>query len=416
MVQAKTPCGEPVGPSVDVEVVNCDDETKAKLAEEARIATEIIKEQLKQLEEIINSEEYKKASGRIIESAANLALKTSGLIFGVAAGAPGASGAVDGAGKVFGAGSALLDLFRSGNLTEAGVNTLKMGIELFGSAVMQGFSGAEEAYKAAVDFGEDLGVVEGATEKMDNARQWIEHWTRYIDDLIRRQKLCESGADQQGGQNEPSQEPIQRPAEPGTDTPAPPTGETPAAEPGGNEPSAKDPAQGETAGDESPDEGEPGGEGNPGDGGEVTPPRAGGELRQGGLPSAPGECGCNNNKTLEPSGEVFSTLNTGISNLGKCVGDFKDGPLAGYVKTLGDWKTVTDELTTAVGLGKKGIEAVVFDAIPRMDSLLQQTNSFDLAGQEFLLQFEKCPESVSSALDVLKSALTVTVDSIKTKY
>jgi hypothetical protein len=51
-----------------------------------------------------------------------------------------------------------------------------------------------------------------------------------------------------------------------------------------------------------------------------------------------------------------------------------------------------------------------------MESLLQQTQSFDKAGQEFIKDFEKCPASSSSWMDLLKSAVTVTVDSIKTKY
>jgi len=38
------------------------------------------------------------------------------------------------------------------------------------------------------------------------------------------------------------------------------------------------------------------------------------------------------------------------------------------------------------------------------------------AGQIFMKQFEKCPESVTTGMDVLKSAITVTVDSVKTKY
>lgn len=419
-VQAKTPCGKVVGPSVDAEVVYCDDETKAKLAEEARIAAEIIKEQLKELEDIINSEEYKKASGRILESSANLALKTSGLIFGMAAGVPGADQAVQATGKVFGSGSALLDLFRSGSLDEARMNTVKLGIELFDAAILGVVSGAEETYKAAQDFGEDLGVIEGATYRMSNAQQWIEHWSRYIDDLIRRQKLCESGTGQAGGQGEPSQEPVQKPAEPGTGTVNQPAGGAGAEEPGGRQPSAEEPAAGEPTGEVPPDEGEPGGqpggEKAPGEGGEISPPPPTTETGQVGLPYTPGECGCNNTKSMKPDSEVFATLQVGMQNLNKCVDDFQNGPLTSYVKTLEEWQTVTSELTTALGKDQKSIETAVLNAIPRMETLLQQTQSFDIAGQEFIKDFEKCPSSSSSWMDILKTALTVTVDSVKTKY
>lgn len=419
-VQAKTSCGKPVGPSVEAEVVYCDDETKAKLAEEARIASEIIKEQLKQLEDIINSEEYKKASGRILESTANLALKTSGLIFGMAAGVPGADKAVDATGKVFGSGSALLDLFRSGNLDEARMNTVKLGIELFDAAILGVISGAEETYQAAKDFGEDLGVLEGATLRISNAQQWIEHWSRYIDDLIRRQKLCENGGGQDGGQGEPSQEPVQKPPEPGSGTLNQPTGSAGAAEPGGEKPSAEEPVAGEAAGEKTPDEGEPAGEPGggkvPGEGGEISPPPPTTETGQMGLPTAPGECGCNSTKTMKPGPEVFATLQAGMQNLNKCVSVFQSGPLNGYVKTLEEWKSVTGGLEIALTKDQKTIESAVLDAIPRMEALLQQTQSFDIAGQEFIKDFDKCPASSSSWMDLLKTAVTVTVDSIKTKY
>ena len=56
------------------------------------------------------------------------------------------------------------------------------------------------------------------------------------------------------------------------------------------------------------------------------------------------------------------------------------------------------------------------EAKPRLDSLLERTKAYGEAGQIFLKQFEKCPESVKSGMDVLESALTVTIDSIKTNY
>ena len=56
------------------------------------------------------------------------------------------------------------------------------------------------------------------------------------------------------------------------------------------------------------------------------------------------------------------------------------------------------------------------EAKPKLDSLIERTKSYEEAGKTFMKQFEKCPESVTTGMDVLKSALTVTVDSITTKY
>ena len=119
---------------------------------------------------------------------------------------------------------------------------------------------------------------------------------------------------------------------------------------------------------------------------------------------------------MKPGPEVFAILQADMQNLNNCVADFQNGPLTSYVKTLEEWKTLTGELTSALGKDQKSIETSLHDVIPLMESLLQQTQSFDKAGQEFIKDFEKCPASSSSWMDLLKTAVTVTVDSIKTKY
>jgi hypothetical protein len=140
--QATTLCGGPTGRAVDIEVVNCDDETIAQLNEQARIANERLKELVQEMERLVNSDEYKRAHSRILESSANLALKTSGLILGTLGGLPGADKAVTTASKIFGVGSNLLDILRTDNAAEQDINMLKMAIELFGENIHQGASGA----------------------------------------------------------------------------------------------------------------------------------------------------------------------------------------------------------------------------------------------------------------------------------
>ena len=58
-LQAKTSCGGKTGPMVTVEVVNCDDETKARLEEMMRLAKEGQKEAYEEIERILDSEEFK---------------------------------------------------------------------------------------------------------------------------------------------------------------------------------------------------------------------------------------------------------------------------------------------------------------------------------------------------------------------
>jgi hypothetical protein len=399
--QAKTPCGATTGPVVKVEVVNCDDETIAKLAEEARVAGEALKEQLKEMERILSSEDYKKAVGGIIESAAQLAVKTSGLIIGMAGGVPGADQAVKTASEIFGRGSALLDMLRSGSTGELAINAAKMAIELFGTSVMQVATGASETYDAAKTFGKNLGVLEGSSEELANVSKWTDHWKRYIDDLVRRQQLCSRSTEQPQGQEEPSTQPTPNPVEPAPATEPVPTGETPPVKgQPANEPPTKEPVTDE------PPTGEP----------PVSPPPPTTTIGQVGLPYMPAECGCNSSKSIGLSQEGFSDLQAGMKNLGECVDNFSEGPLTDYVKTLEEWQSVADLLATSVKSGAAGLQVAAKETIPHIESLLQRTQSFDEAGKAFVGEFNKCSESMNTITEVLRTAETVTIDSIKTKY
>jgi len=399
--QATTPCGATTGPVVEVEVVNCDDETIAKLAEEARIAGEALKEQLKEMERILSSEDYKEAAGGIIESAAQLAVKTSGLIIGMAGGVPGADQSVKAASEIFGRGSALLDMLRSGSTGEAAVNAAKMAIELFGTSVMQVATGASETYDAAKTFGKNLGVLEGSSEELANVSKWTDHWKRYIDDLVRRQQLCSRSTEQPQGQEKPSTQPTPNPVEPAPATEPVPTGETPPVK---EQPAGENPTEEPTA-DEPPTEEPP-----------VSPPPPTTTISQVGLPYMPAECGCNNSKGIGLSQEGFSALQAGMKNLGKCVENFSEGPLTDYVKTIEEWQSVTDSLVTFVKSGAAGLELAAEETIPHIESLLKRTQSFDEAGKAFVGEFNKCSESMNTITEVLRTAETVTIDSITTKY
>jgi hypothetical protein len=399
--QATTPCGATTGPVVEVEVVNCDDETIANLAQEARVAGEALKQQLKEMERILSSEDYKEAVGGIVESAAQLAVKTSGLIIGMAGGVPGADQSVKAASEIFGRGSALLDMLRSGTTGEAAVNAAKMAIELFGNSVMQVATGASETYDAAKTFGKNLGVLEGSSEELANVSKWTEHWKRYIDDLVRRQQLCSRSTEQPQGQEEPVTQPTPNPVEPSpADEPVPAAGTPPVKE----QPAGENPTEEPTA--DEPPTGEP----------PVSPPPPTSEISQVGLPYTPAECGCSTSKAIGLSQEGFSSLQAGMKNLGTCVDNFSSGPLTDYVKTIEEWQSVTDSLATFVKSGAAGLQLAAKETIPHIESLLQRTQSFDEDGKAFIGEFNKCSESMNSVMEVLRNAETVTVDSIKTKY
>ena len=70
-----------------------------------------------------------------------------------------------------------------------------------------------------------------------------------------------------------------------------------------------------------------------------------GEPKQIGLPFTPSEgCGCNSSKELTGTATGLSALESGLTNLGKCVEDFSKGPLTDYVTTLNGWKEISSTL------------------------------------------------------------------------
>jgi hypothetical protein len=292
-------------------------------------------------------------------------------------------------------------MLRSGSTGEAAINAAKMAIELFGTSVMQVATGALETYDAAKTFGKNLGVLEGSSEELANVSKWTDHWKRYIDDLVRRQQLCSRSTEQPQGQEKPSIQPTPNPVEPAPATEPVPTGETPPVK---GQPAGEHPTEEPTA-DEPPTEEPP-----------VSPPPPTTTISQVGLPYMPTECGCSNSKGIGLSQEGFSDLQAGMKNLGKCVDNFSEGPLTEYVKTLEEWQSVTDSLATFVKSGAAGLQAAAKETIPHIESLLQRTQSFDEAGKAFVGEFNKCSESMSSIMEVLRTAETVTIDSIKTKY
>jgi len=219
-------------------------------------------------------------------------------------------------------------------------------------------------------------------------------------------RKCRESSEEPKGTEQPpkaNEQPPKDPVPPKTDpekpTPQPDKPKPKTEEPPDDEPPADDPA-GEEPGDPE----------NP-----PVPPK--GEPKTIGLPFAPSEdCGCKSSKELTGNTSGLSTLESGLTNLGKCVEDFSKGPLTDYVTTLNGWKEISSTLDNALKAGPEELKKVAGEAAPRIKLLLGDTKSFDEAGRAFYENFKSCPESTSSGVVLMKSAFNVTVDSVKTKY
>ena len=394
-LRAKTNCGNTTGPAVNVEVVNCDDETIATLERMMKAAKEGQKEAYQAIERIVGTKEFEELDTKIAESTGNLAIKTAGLIVGTLAGGTTAGAGVQTAAGIYGKASNVLDIMKGGDALSQVSNISQLIVELGGKAMQQAIAGSIETLQAANEFGQDLGKMIGANRELQSAIKEAEHWNNIIIDLVNRQKICRRGTQTPQGKQEPKSDPGIKPDEP-TPTPTEPTTQT-------QTPPLKEPATSE----ETPPN-EPSTADQPSDdGSEISPPPPTSEPRQVGLPLSPAECGCNHANSLDANQKGFSVLQTGMENLGKCVDTFSKGPLTNYIQTLQDWQTVLNSLLDATKAKPAEFQQVSEKSIPKMESLLEQTKTFDTTGKTFINEFGTCPKSMESGVGLMQSAKNV---------
>jgi hypothetical protein len=402
--QAITSCGGATGPAVAVEVVPCDDEVHAKLAEEERIIDEELKRVAQEDERIRTGKEFQDAE-RIGELADDLTIKTGGLIIATLAGPAGKS--VQTAANIYSHGSNVRDGLK-GNVGTALLQTALMaGNQAVAAAVAQAYDTKEAATRLGNAIGSAIGV---ADRLAANAKQQ-DHWLRLKEDLVRRKKICRTGG------TDPSEgEPPRKSDEPTSeeDPTAPLVEDDPTAplveEDDPTEsligkdppvPTEKPPAPAEAPpGDPEPDPPSPDA---PPERPPLPPPQPGPSGQAAGLPYGEQDCGCTpGGQALGVRAEGLEQIGKGLATLQKCVEQFSGGPLTQYQAALGEWKLVLGEVEAAGA--NQAVQSSATDAlISRLDSLLARTKEFDEKGSLFHAGFESCPAALDSAVTVLKT-------------
>ncbi len=388
---AKTNCGHATGPTVEVEVVNCDDETIARLEKQRKAATENLLITTKELQKIAGSSEFEKARDDLVASTIDLLAKTGLTI--ISGGKT--TGAVKTAAEIADAGAGLSDMLASGSHEELYVNGVKAAAGKIWGEAASTLVGLGEVAAAADRFYENIAEIQLHEEALKSALESYEKALKALEDVVRRQQICKRDETKPQKKEEPKAEPTPKPADPKPPVDPKPKTDTPPAQKPPTEPPTPKP------GNEDPP---------------ISPPPPTSEPRQVGLPYSPDECGCGKTKDISVSSEGFSTLQAGVRNIGDCVENFNKTSVNVYANTLRELSALTDSLKVATDGDPEIFRAKSTKAKPRLDSLVEKIKSYDEAGKTFLKQFEKCPESVTTGMEVLKSALTVTVDSITTKY
>ena len=391
-LKAITNCGNDTGPSVEVEVVNCDDETIARLEKQRQAATENLQIATKELQKLAGSKEFEKARDDLVASTGDLLVKVGVTI--IAGGKT--TGGVNTAAQIANDAVGLSDMIASGSHEEFFINGVKAAAGKIWGATASTLVNLESIAEAADRFYKNIAEIELHEEAMKSAFESYEKALKALEDVVKRQQICKRDKTQPQKTEEPKADQTPEstkptpPKEPEPKTDTPPAKEQPTEEPTTPEP-----------GDEEPP---------------ISPPPPTSEPRQVGLPYSPEECGCEKTKSIGVSSADFSTLEAGIKNIGECVEKFNSISVTDYSNTLKELAALADTLKSAADKDPAAFEVKAKETKPKLDSLIERTKSYDEAGQTFIKQFEKCPESVTTGMDVLKSALTVTVDSLTTKY
>lgn len=392
-LQAKTNCGHATGPTVEVEVVNCDKETVEALERMMKAAIENLQDAAANLQKVAGSKEFEKARDDLPASAGDLLAKAALTII---SSGKSPSAAVNTATTIAEAGTAISEMIASGSRGEFSENAAKAAFAEINGKIAGAIVGVGEVYQAAKRFGENAGQILKYEAVLKSARENWDKADRDFQRIEKLQRICKGDKTEPQKTEEPKAEPPPEPADP-----KPPVDPKPKSDPPPvQEPPAEDPKP-PVPGDEEPP---------------ISPPPPTSEPRQVGLPYSPGECGCDKTQGISVSSEGVSTLSTGIKNIGDCVENFNSVSVTDYLNTLNELSVVTDKLNAAADGDPAIFEVKAKEVKPQLDSLIERTKAYDVAGQAFMKQFEKCPESVTTGMDVLKSAITVTVDSIKTKY
>jgi len=391
-LEAKDNCGNTTGPTVEVEVVNCDKETVEALEKMRKAAIEILQDKAEKLQEVAGSEEFEEARDEIVESTVELLAKAGLTILGSGE----THGAVETAIEIAEAGESYSELIASATNAEFAERSATTILKALGTHVTKAVVGAIGVHEAAKKFGDNLGQIILHESELKDANESWDKANRDLQRIERIQQTCKGDKTEPEKQEKPKADQTPQPTKPTPPKePKPKTDTPPAKEQPVEEPTPPGP------GEEEPP---------------VSPPPPTTEPRQVGLPYSPEDCGCGKTKSIIVSTKGISDIMAGARNLGDCVDRFDKTSAADYLKALNELSELTKSLEARASDKPELFIKQAKEAKPKLDSLIKRIKEYDKAGKAFMGEFEKCPESVKSGMEVLESAITVTIDSIKTKY
>lgn len=409
-IQATTKCGANAGPAVEVEVVNCDDETIARLEKMENAAEENLRTAINELLNTQGSPEFQKARNEFLSSFNQMMLKI-GLTIISNGKAP--TKAINIAAEIADNGAALSEIISSSNPQELSDNVGKQAAgKSFEKIVEKTFEKAvSDAFGKSLSAAIALDEVSNAAQKVcDNASEWaltskmieelkknVEKANREYDLVKSRQQLCGKKQAKTNNDDIPLADLTPIPQEQ-----APKQNPTPKTE----QPTVQEPQNDQPIPEQS----------TPDDEILIDPERPPVPSTKVGLPYEPDDCGCDSTKNITATAKDFSILGAGMKNLGECVENFKSISLTDYQGALQELSTLTGSMSNLLKTDASAFLIKAKESKPQLDALVKRVKTYDEAGNAFLNKMERCPESLNIGMEIIQSVEKITVESIKLKY
>ena len=198
IISAKTLCGEPVGPPIEIEIRTCDEEVQADLKRRQEIAMHREREIAKRITTLTADSEFQRAGTEVAEHTANMAVKTAEVIAATLTGGQAAAVRngtatavslrnIEMAQNVWDTSNVIKDA-NAGNINSS---LLGAAVVTAGKWTLSSLKGLIEAGLAAQDLGQDLGTLIGFTEQLEQLTAQHDEARREVHEITRRLHICE---------------------------------------------------------------------------------------------------------------------------------------------------------------------------------------------------------------------------------
>jgi len=197
-IQAKTACGEPIGPPIEIEIATCDDDVRAGLSRRQQELARREQEIVRRITQLVADPEFQRAATEIKDTTITLATKTAELIAATLT-VRDARAVKNGTGNALSleqintaqnlwSGAGIVNDAVAGNDWSATISAVALALD---SAGISAAKAAVESGMAAQTLGQQLGLIAGVIEQLEMLEQQHDEVRRELYRITARLNRCD---------------------------------------------------------------------------------------------------------------------------------------------------------------------------------------------------------------------------------